>query len=76
MCDFSRGLKEITDPKLQRELAVLEDQEGNASCKFGVVFALSEQTTDAQMLSNGTVLYTNFSFSSILTAISGALPHA
>ena len=53
MSDFNRGLKEITDSKLQRELTVLEDQEGCINCKFGVVFALCDQTTDAQMLSNG-----------------------
>ncbi|VDD92868.1 unnamed protein product [Enterobius vermicularis] len=52
MSDFNRGLKEITDSKLQRELTVLEDQEGCINCKFGVVFALCDQTTDAQMLSN------------------------
>jgi hypothetical protein len=53
MGEFNRGLKEITNPKLQKDLVVLEDQEGCVNCKFGVIFALGNQTSDAQMLSNG-----------------------
>ena len=36
-----------------QELTILEDQEGSVNCKFGVIYAKADQTTDAQMLSNG-----------------------
>lgn len=51
--DYSRSLKEIADIKIQRELVILEDQEGGVNCKFGVIYALNFQTSDTQMLSNG-----------------------
>ncbi|VDN56741.1 unnamed protein product [Dracunculus medinensis] len=50
--DYSRSLKEIADIKIQRELVILEDQEGGVNCKFGVIYALNFQTSDTQMLSN------------------------
>ncbi|CAJ0583257.1 unnamed protein product, partial [Mesorhabditis spiculigera] len=50
--DHNRGLKEILNAKVQKELVVLEDQEGSVNCKFGVIFSKSEQSTDSQMLSN------------------------
>lgn len=53
MSDYNRGLKEIINAKVQRDLVVLEDQEGCVNCKFGVIFALDNQISDAEMLSNG-----------------------
>ncbi|GMT05100.1 hypothetical protein PENTCL1PPCAC_27274, partial [Pristionchus entomophagus] len=50
--DFNRTLTPITNPKIQKELTILEDQEGSVNCKFGVIYAKSDQNTDAQMLSN------------------------
>lgn len=46
-------LKEIIDPDLQKELLVLEEQEGSINFKFGVVYARHGQLTDDEMLSNG-----------------------
>lgn len=45
--------KEITDPEIQKELLVLEEQEGSINFKFGVVYAKHGQLTDDEMLSNG-----------------------
>ena len=53
MNDYARPLKEVTNAKIQKELVVLEDQEGSVNCKIGVIYALGDQITDAQMLSNG-----------------------
>ncbi|KAF8385428.1 hypothetical protein PRIPAC_74570, partial [Pristionchus pacificus] len=50
--DFNRTLTPITNPKIQKELTILEDQEGSVNCKFGVIYAKADQNTDAQMLSN------------------------
>ncbi|VDM47193.1 unnamed protein product [Toxocara canis] len=52
MSEFNRSLKEIVNAKLQKELIVLEDQEGGVNCKFGVIYALGNQVSDTQMLSN------------------------
>ncbi|PAV76655.1 hypothetical protein WR25_23381 [Diploscapter pachys] len=52
MVEYNRQLKEVISPKIQKELIVLEDQEGSVNCKFGVIFAHGDQVTDAQMLSN------------------------
>uniref|UniRef100_A0A915CAG8 GTPase-activating Rap/Ran-GAP domain-like protein 3 n=2 Tax=Parascaris univalens TaxID=6257 RepID=A0A915CAG8_PARUN len=52
MSDYNRSLKEIVSAKLQKDLIVLEDQEGGANCKFGVIYALGNQVSDTQMLSN------------------------
>ncbi|VDK62586.1 unnamed protein product [Gongylonema pulchrum] len=52
MGDYNRSLKEIVNAELQRELVVLEDQEGGVNCKFGVIYALKTQHSDMQMFSN------------------------
>ncbi|CAI4233182.1 unnamed protein product [Auanema sp. JU1783] len=52
MSDYARQLKEVTNPKIQKELVVLEDQEGSVNCKVGVIFALDDQISDAQMFGN------------------------
>ncbi|RNA22577.1 GTPase-activating Rap Ran-GAP domain 3 [Brachionus plicatilis] len=55
-------LKEIIDPELQKELLVLEEQEGSINFKFGVVYARHGQLTDDEMLSNefGSIEFENF----------------
>ncbi|XP_046845302.1 GTPase-activating Rap/Ran-GAP domain-like protein 3 isoform X2 [Xenia sp. Carnegie-2017] len=50
--NIEKGLKEVLDPEIQKELLVLEDQEGSVNFKFGVLFAKQGQTTDDEMLSN------------------------
>lgn len=60
--ETDKSPKEILDPEIQKELLVLEEQEGSINFKFGVVYAKHGQLTDDEMLSNGT----NFlSFSAI-----------
>jgi hypothetical protein len=45
--------KEIIDPEVQRDILVLEEQEGSINFKFGIVYAKHGQITDDEMLSNG-----------------------
>lgn len=45
--------KEVLDPEIQKELLILEEQEGSINFKFGVVYAKHGQLTDDEMLSNG-----------------------
>jgi hypothetical protein len=52
MEQFNRSAKEVASPKIQRDLAILEDQEGGINCKFGVVYARAGQLSDVQMLAN------------------------
>ncbi|XP_028407633.1 GTPase-activating Rap/Ran-GAP domain-like protein 3 isoform X2 [Dendronephthya gigantea] len=49
---IDKGPKEILVPEIQKELLVLEDQEGSVNFKFGVLFAKQGQTTDDEILSN------------------------
>jgi hypothetical protein len=51
--EIDKNPKEIIDPDLQRELLVLEEQEGSINFKFGIVYAKNGQLTDDEMLSNG-----------------------
>ncbi len=51
--EIDKSPKEIIDPDLQRELLVLEEQEGSINFKFGIVYAKHGQLTDDEMLSNG-----------------------
>lgn len=39
--------------KMLQELLILEEQEGAVNFKFGVIYALNEQKSDDEMLSNG-----------------------
>lgn len=48
-----KGPKEIFDPEIQKELLVLEEQEGSVNFKFGVLYAKDGQTSDDEMFSNG-----------------------
>ena len=57
-----KKMQEIKDPALQNDLLVLEEQEGSVNFKFGVLAALSGQTTDDEMFSNefGTPAFEEF----------------
>ncbi|CAN9504425.1 unnamed protein product [Ophioblennius macclurei] len=49
---FERGPREILNPEIQKDLLVLEEQEGSVNFKFGVLFAKDGQLTDDEMFSN------------------------
>ncbi|XP_072604631.1 GTPase-activating Rap/Ran-GAP domain-like protein 3 isoform X2 [Vulpes vulpes] len=49
---FEKGPREIFHPEIQKDLLVLEEQEGSVNFKFGVLFAKDGQLTDDEMLSN------------------------
>jgi hypothetical protein len=51
--EVDKSPKEVLDPEIQRELLVLEEQEGSINFKFGIVYAKHGQLTDDEMLSNG-----------------------
>ncbi|XP_053138018.1 GTPase-activating Rap/Ran-GAP domain-like protein 3 isoform X3 [Hemicordylus capensis] len=49
---FEKGPREILHPEIQKDLLVLEEQEGSVNFKFGVLFAKDGQLTDDEMFSN------------------------
>lgn len=49
---FDKGPREVLNRELQKELLVLEEQEGSVNFKFGVLYAKQGQTTDDEMFSN------------------------
>uniref|UniRef100_A0A672IAV0 GTPase-activating Rap/Ran-GAP domain-like protein 3 n=1 Tax=Salarias fasciatus TaxID=181472 RepID=A0A672IAV0_SALFA len=49
---FEKGPREILNPEIQKDLLVLEEQEGSVNFKFGVLFARDGQLTDDEMFSN------------------------
>ncbi|XP_024859844.1 GTPase-activating Rap/Ran-GAP domain-like protein 3 isoform X9 [Kryptolebias marmoratus] len=49
---FEKGPREILNPDIQKDLLVLEEQEGSVNFKFGVLFAKDGQLTDDEMFSN------------------------
>uniref|UniRef100_A0A8C5ACW5 GTPase-activating Rap/Ran-GAP domain-like protein 3 n=1 Tax=Gadus morhua TaxID=8049 RepID=A0A8C5ACW5_GADMO len=51
---FERGPREILNPEIQKDLLVLEEQEGSVNFKFGVLYAKDGQLTDDEMFSNET----------------------
>ncbi|XP_068429583.1 GTPase-activating Rap/Ran-GAP domain-like protein 3 isoform X4 [Clinocottus analis] len=51
---FEKGPREILNPEIQKDLLVLEEQEGSVNFKFGVLFAKDGQLTDDEMFSNET----------------------
>ncbi|XP_008421863.1 GTPase-activating Rap/Ran-GAP domain-like protein 3 isoform X4 [Poecilia reticulata] len=51
---FEKGPREILNPEIQKDLLVLEEQEGSVNFKFGVLFARDGQLTDDEMFSNET----------------------
>lgn len=48
-----KGPKEIFSPDVQKDLLLLEEQEGSVNFKFGVVYMKQGQTSDDEILSNG-----------------------
>jgi hypothetical protein len=50
--EVDKSPREILDPELQRELLILEEQEGSVNFKFGIVYSKHGQLTDDEMFSN------------------------
>ena len=66
--------REIVDPEIQKELLILEEQEGSINFKFGIVYAKHGQLTDDEMLSNGKknfvrfhIVWTRFNFEIVIS---------
>uniref|UniRef100_A0A3B3QVI9 GTPase-activating Rap/Ran-GAP domain-like protein 3 n=1 Tax=Paramormyrops kingsleyae TaxID=1676925 RepID=A0A3B3QVI9_9TELE len=51
---FEKAPREILNPEIQKDLLVLEEQEGSVNFKFGVLYAKDGQLTDDEMFSNET----------------------
>ncbi|XP_052788627.1 GTPase-activating Rap/Ran-GAP domain-like protein 3 [Mya arenaria] len=49
---IEKGPKEIFNPEIQKEILVLEEQEGSINFKFGVIYAKEGQSSDDEFLSN------------------------
>nr|XP_022919615.1 GTPase-activating Rap/Ran-GAP domain-like protein 3 isoform X2 [Onthophagus taurus]XP_022919616.1 GTPase-activating Rap/Ran-GAP domain-like protein 3 isoform X2 [Onthophagus taurus] len=47
-----KGPKEIFSPEIQKDLLLLEEQEGSVNFKFGVIYMKHGQTSDDEILSN------------------------
>ncbi|XP_043274870.1 GTPase-activating Rap/Ran-GAP domain-like protein 3 [Venturia canescens] len=54
MDKLDKAPREISAPEIQKDLLLLEEQEGSVNFKFGVIYAEEGQTTDDAMLSNVT----------------------
>lgn len=50
---LDKGPKEIYNPDLQKDLLLLEEQEGSVNFKFGIIYAKNGQKSDDEMYSNG-----------------------
>ncbi|KAL1489288.1 hypothetical protein ABEB36_014213 [Hypothenemus hampei] len=53
MDKVEKGPKEIFSPDIQKDLLLLEEQEGSVNFKFGVIYVKPGQLTDDEFLSNG-----------------------
>ncbi|NXF55302.1 GARL3 protein, partial [Oceanites oceanicus] len=51
---FEKSPREIHHPEIQKDLLVLEEQEGSVNFKFGVLYAKDGQLTDDEMFSHET----------------------
>ena len=51
--DTSKTPKELFAADIQKDLLLLEEQEGSVNFKFGVVYMKAGQKCDDEMLSNG-----------------------
>ncbi|KAG7209557.1 hypothetical protein KM043_015635 [Ampulex compressa] len=49
---LDKAPREVFSPEIQKDLLLLEEQEGSVNFKFGVIYAKQGQTTDDEMLSN------------------------
>ncbi|XP_060525674.1 GTPase-activating Rap/Ran-GAP domain-like protein 3 isoform X2 [Cylas formicarius] len=52
MDKIEKGPKEIFSPDIQKDLLLLEEQEGSVNFKFGVIYMRQGQTSDDEILSN------------------------
>lgn len=52
--DASKSPKELFAADIQKDLLLLEEQEGSVNFKFGVMYMRAGQQCDDEMLSNGT----------------------
>ncbi|KZC09628.1 GTPase-activating Rap/Ran-GAP domain-like protein 3 [Dufourea novaeangliae] len=59
---LDKAPREIFSPDIQKDLLLLEEQEGSVNFKFGVIYARKGQITDDEMLSNeeGSLEFENF----------------
>ncbi|KAM6371885.1 GTPase-activating Rap/Ran-GAP domain-like protein 3 isoform 3-T3 [Pluvialis apricaria] len=78
---FEKSPREIFHPEIQKDLLVLEEQEGSVNFKFGVLYAKDGQLTDDEMFSNddttGTCsIYTVFQGHEIMFHVSTMLPYS
>lgn len=53
--DTTKTPKELFAADIQKDLLLLEEQEGSVNFKFGVVYMKSGQKCDDEMLSNGKI---------------------
>ncbi|XP_072152299.1 GTPase-activating Rap/Ran-GAP domain-like protein 3 isoform X1 [Bemisia tabaci] len=62
MDKLEKGPKEIFTPEIQKDLLLLEEQEGSVNFKFGVLYTKPGQPTDDEMFSNeeGSEEFDNF----------------
>lgn len=61
MDKIEKGPKEIFSPDIQKDLLLLEEQEGSVNFKFGIIYMKQGQTSDDEILSNGEIFSTNLS---------------
>uniref|UniRef100_A0AAA9S3M0 GTPase activating Rap/RanGAP domain like 3 n=1 Tax=Bos taurus TaxID=9913 RepID=A0AAA9S3M0_BOVIN len=78
---FEKGPREIFHPEIQKDLLVLEEQEGSVNFKFGVLFAKDGQLTDDDMFSNDDTtgihsVYTIYQGHEIMFHVSTMLPYS
>lgn len=57
MDKIEKGPKEIFSPDIQKDLLLLEEQEGSVNFKFGVIYMKQGQITDDEILSNGKIFH-------------------
>lgn len=68
---IEKGPKEIFSPDIQKDLLLLEEQEGSVNFKFGVIYMKQGQTSDDEILSNGKI----YEFFMIFEEKLSFLPH-
>ncbi|KAG5872145.1 hypothetical protein JTB14_037387 [Gonioctena quinquepunctata] len=66
MDKVEKGPKEIFSPDIQKDLLLLEEQEGSVNFKFGVIYMKQGQTSDDEILSNENGSYRFEQFLSLL----------
>lgn len=66
MDKIEKGPKEIFSPDIQKDLLLLEEQEGSVNFKFGIIYMKQGQATDDEILSNGNIHHLVFMFFFVL----------